>query len=84
MSDAQLLKRHRLAVWRVLIKEYAVFPLLALATGFSGLKVVLGNALADVINNYWISMTIQATHFTEPLQSENALDHKAVICIHWN
>lgn len=79
VSDAQLLKRHRLAVARVLAKEYVLFPLLALATGFSGLKVLLGNMLADVINNYWISMTIQATHFTEPLQSEDALQHKG----HW-
>jgi fatty acid desaturase len=53
--------------------------LLAVATGFSGLKVMLGNALADLINNYWISMTIQATHFTEPLQSEDALKRKG----HW-
>ncbi|MGC4060059.1 MAG: acyl-CoA desaturase [Aquabacterium sp.] len=79
VSEAELRKRHRLAVARVLVKEYAVFPLLALATGFSGLKVALGNAIADIINNYWISMTIQATHFTEPLQSESALDHKG----HW-
>lgn len=79
VSDAELVKRHRLSIGRVLLKEYAVFPLLALITGFSGLKVMLGNALADLINNYWISLTIQATHFTEPLQSEDALRHKG----HW-
>jgi fatty acid desaturase len=79
VSDEELLKRHRRAVWRVLFKEYVAFPLMALATGFSGLKVFAGNMLADVINNYWISMTIQATHFTEPLQSEDALQHKG----HW-
>ena len=79
VSDAELRKRHWLSVGRVIVKEYGVFPLLAAATGFSGLKVALGNAIADVINNYWISMTIQATHFTEPLQSADAVKHRG----HW-
>jgi len=35
VSDAELVKRHRLSVGRVLLKEYVLFPLLALATGFS-------------------------------------------------
>ncbi|MFY9476467.1 MAG: acyl-CoA desaturase [Aquabacterium sp.] len=69
-------RRHRLSTWRILFKEYALFPLLALASGFSFWKVMLGNALADVINNYWVSFTIQATHLTEPLQPEDALAHK--------
>jgi fatty acid desaturase len=63
-------------VARVLFKEYALFPLLAFATGFNGFKVMLGNAIADVINNYWIACTIQSTHFTEPLQPEDAIKHK--------
>jgi fatty acid desaturase len=75
-SEADLRLRHRLSVGRVLFKEYLVFPALALLTGFSAWKVALGNALADVINNYWISMTIQATHFTEPLQPADAVQHK--------
>lgn len=78
-TDEELNKRNSRSIWRVLAKEYIVFPLLAATTGFSGLKVLLGNALADAINNYWISMTIQATHFTEPLQSADALKHKG----HW-
>jgi fatty acid desaturase len=79
VSQAELRQRHRRAVGRVLFKEYALFPLLAFATGFNGFKVMLGNALADMINNYWISFTIQATHFTEPLQPEDAVKHKG----HW-
>ncbi|RZI86145.1 MAG: acyl-CoA desaturase [Rubrivivax sp.] len=72
----ELKRRHWLSTNRVLFKEYVLMPLLALATGFSFFKVVLGNMLADGINNYWISLTIQATHFTEPLQPEDALAHK--------
>ena len=41
--------------------------------------MLAGNAVVDVLNNYWISLTIQATHFTEPLQPEDALNHKG----HW-
>ncbi|MGE5453278.1 MAG: fatty acid desaturase family protein [Acidobacteriota bacterium] len=76
VSHAELVKRHRLSILRVLIKEYAVFPVLALLTGFSFWKVALGNLIADVINNYWISLTIQSTHFTEPLQPADAIKHK--------
>lgn len=79
VSEAALKRRNRLSIARVLFKEYLLFPLLALATGFGFFKVFLGNLLADVINNYWISLTIQATHLTEPLQSEEALSHKG----HW-
>lgn len=78
-SEADLKRRHRHSVLRVLFKEYLVFPLLALATGFSFWKVFLGNMLADAINNYWIALTIQATHFTAPLQPEEALNHRG----HW-
>lgn len=75
-SEADLIKRHRLSILRVIFKEYLVFPLLALFSGFSFWKVFAGNLLADVINNYWISLTIQATHFTEPLQPADAVKHK--------
>ena len=79
VTPEQLKRRHWLSIGRVLFKEYLLVPQLALATGFSFWKVMLGNLLADVINNYWISLTIQATHLTEPLQPEDALKHKG----HW-
>lgn len=76
-GEAALLKRrHWLSVGRVLFKEYLLLPLLALATGYSFFKVMLGNMLVDGLNNYWVSLTIQATHLTEPLQPEDALAHK--------
>jgi len=75
-SELSKKQRHQLAVWRVWIKEYALFPLLALVTGFGFFKVFLANLLADVINNYWVALTIQATHLTEPLQPEDALKNK--------
>jgi fatty acid desaturase len=78
-TTQSLKRRHWLSVGRVLFKEYAVFPLLALASGFSFWKVMLGNMLVDGLNNYWISLTIQATHFTAPLQPGDALKHKG----HW-
>ncbi len=76
LSEADIKKRHRRAVWRVWIKEYALFPLLALLTGYGFFKVFLANMLADALNNYWIALTIQATHLTEPLQPEDALKNK--------
>ena len=69
-------KRNSRSINRVLFKEYGVFPALALLTGRSPLRVLAGNAIADMVNNYWIGLTIQATHFTEPLQPEDAVDHK--------
>ena len=76
LTDNDIKKRHNRAVWRVLVKEYALFPLLALITGYGFFKVFLANLLADVLNNYWIALTIQATHLTEPLQPEDALKNK--------
>jgi len=76
LTDDDVKIRHNRAVWRVLVKEYILFPLLALITGYSFFKVLLANLLADMINNYWIALTIQATHLTEPLQSEDALKNK--------
>jgi fatty acid desaturase len=69
-------KRHRLAVARVVAKEYVLMPALALVTGYSALRVALGNLIADALNSYWIALTIQATHLTEPLQSDTSLGHK--------
>lgn len=76
VTEQQLKRRHWLSVGRVVFKEYLVFPVLALVTGYSFFKVMLGNMLADGLNNYWISLTIQATHLTEPLQPADALAHK--------
>lgn len=77
LTDAQIEKRINLSVWRVLAKEYVFFPVLALATGFGFWKVFICNVLADFINNYWIALTIQATHFTEPLQPDDAINNKS-------
>lgn len=76
LSNAESNKRHNRAVWRIWAKEYVFFPLLALFTGFGAIKVFLANLLADVMNSYWIALTIQATHFTEPLQPEDAIKNK--------
>ena len=75
-TPEQIKKRANRAVNRVLFKEYVLMPLLALATGYSALRVLIANALVDGLNSYWIALTIQATHFTEPLQPEDALSHK--------
>lgn len=76
LSKAEGKKRHKRAVRRIWAKEYVLFPLLALLTGVGGIKVFLANLLADVMNSYWIALTIQATHFTEPLQPEDAIKNK--------
>ena len=76
LSNAESNKRHNRAVWRIWAKEYVFFPLLALLTGVGAIKVFLVNFLVDVMNSYWIALTIQATHFTEPLQPEDAIKNK--------
>ncbi|MEY4766767.1 MAG: hypothetical protein RI907_3440, partial [Pseudomonadota bacterium] len=69
-------RRHWMAVGRIVAKEYVAMPLLALATGHSAWRVALGNLAADLLNNYWIGLTIQSTHLTEPLQPEEMMSHK--------
>lgn len=76
LTDKEIKKRHAKSVSRVLAKEYVLFPVLALVTGFSFFKVLLCNLLVDILNNYWIALTIQATHLTEPLQPGDAIDNK--------
>jgi len=76
LTKRDIRKRHAKSVLRVVAKEYGLFPLLALFTGFSFFKVLLINLLVDIVNNYWIALTIQATHLTEPLQPEDAIKNK--------
>ncbi len=71
-----LRKRDFRAKFRVIFKEYYVFPLLALVTGFSLLRVFFANLIVDIINSLWMTFTLQSSHFTEPLQAENCLDNK--------
>ncbi|MCG8614065.1 MAG: acyl-CoA desaturase [Pseudomonadales bacterium] len=78
-SPRDLQKRHWKSVLRVWIKEYIAFPVMALITGYSFWKVFLANLIVDALNNYWIALTIQATHLTEPLQPEDAVKNKG----HW-
>jgi fatty acid desaturase len=71
-----LRKRDFRAKFRVIFKEYYVFPLLALFTGFSLLRVFFANLITDIINSLWMTFTLQSSHFTEPLQAENCLENK--------
>jgi fatty acid desaturase len=71
-----LRKRDFRAKFRVIFKEFYVFPLLALFTGFSVVRVFFANLIADIINSLWMTFTLQSTHFTEPLQPEDCLDNK--------
>ncbi len=45
-------------------KDYAVFPLLAVLVGGSGLAVLAGNALANLLRNLWTFTVIFCGHFT--------------------
>lgn len=76
LTETEIKTRDRRSIWRILMKEYGLFPILAGITGFGFLKVLVANLLADILNNYWIALTIQATHLTEPLQPEDALKNK--------
>lgn len=75
-DQKQLRQRDFRAKARVIFKEYYVFPLLALVTGFSFLRVMFANLIADIMNSLWMTMTLQSSHFTEPLQAEDCLEHK--------
>ncbi len=71
-----LRKRDFRAKARVILKEYYLFPLLALFTDFSLLRVVFANLGVDIVNSLWMTFTLQSSHFTEPLQADNCLEHK--------
>lgn len=75
-DEKALRKRDFRAKARVIFKEYYLFPLLALLTGFSLLRVFFANLIVDIINSLWMTMTLQSSHFTEPLQAEDCLEHK--------
>lgn len=51
---------------RQIFKDYIFFPALA---GPFALKVLAGNALANLIRNYWTSTVIFCGHFTENAQT---------------
>jgi fatty acid desaturase len=71
-----LRKRDFRSKFRIVFKEYYVFPLLALITGFSMVRVFFANLITDTINSLWMTFTLQSSHFTEPLQPEDCLDNK--------
>ena len=50
---------------RQLIKDYLVFPLLALPFGANALAVLAGNVLANLLRNLWTFLVIFCGHFTE-------------------
>ena len=56
------LKRFFKKAGRQALKDYIIFPLLA---GPMALKVIVGNALANLVRNLWSSTVIFCGHFTE-------------------
>lgn len=54
-------------VKRQLFKDYALFPALALLTG-NGLRVLLGNLLANLIRQLWTNVIIFCGHFTRDVK----------------
>lgn len=71
-----LRKRDFRAKFRIIFKEYYVFPLLALITGYSMVRVFFANLIVDIITSLWMTFTLQSTHFTEPLQDEDCLENR--------
>nr|WP_298137154.1 fatty acid desaturase [uncultured Pseudomonas sp.] len=62
---APLIKVVNAKVLRQLVKDYLLFPLVALLLGANALAVLGGNLLANMIRNLWIFMMIYCGHFTE-------------------
>ncbi|MFN8674424.1 MAG: acyl-CoA desaturase [Candidatus Sericytochromatia bacterium] len=72
----KLRKRDFRTKFRIIFKEYYFFPLLALFTGFSMLRVFFANLIVDIAVSLWMTFTLQSTHFTAPLQDDNCLENK--------
>ena len=60
-----LLRQFGLKVARQWLKDYALFPLLALLLGANALAVLAGNVLANLLRNLWTFLVIFCGHFTE-------------------
>ena len=60
-----LLRQFNAKVGRQWVKDYLVFPLLALALGCNALAVLAGNVVANLIRNLWTFTVIFCGHFTE-------------------
>lgn len=60
-----LLRQFNAKLLRQSVKDYLFFPVLAVLLGTSGLAVLLGNALANLIRNLWTFTVIFCGHFTE-------------------
>lgn len=73
-----VVSRNLISISRILAKEYVCFPLLAFLTGFSAMRVLAGNFIVDVLNNYWMAFTLQSSHFTQDLQSFQDTKKKSV------
>ena len=69
--------RNRISINRIVLKEYFIFPLLALITGYSWARVAVGNLIVDILNNYWMAFTLQSSHFTQELQEKQDTTKKA-------
>ena len=55
------------------LKDYIIFPLLA---GPMALKVIAGNALANLVRNLWTSTVIFCGHFTEDSHTFHDVDYE--------
>jgi len=62
---APLFRQFNAKLLRQSAKDYLLFPVFALLLGGSGLAVLLGNALANLIRNLWTFTVIFCGHFTE-------------------
>lgn len=60
-----LIKQFNAKVLRQWVKDYLVFPLLALLIGANVLAVLTGNMMANVLRNLWTFLVIFCGHFTE-------------------
>ncbi|MDH4570099.1 fatty acid desaturase [Pseudomonas sp. BN414] len=59
------LRQFKAKVLRQSVKDYLLFPLLALPVGGSVTAVLVGNLLANLIRNLWTFTVIFCGHFTE-------------------
>ncbi len=60
-----LLRQFNAKILRQWVKDYLVFPLLALPFGANAMAVLAGNVLANLLRNLWTFAVIFCGHFTE-------------------
>ena len=68
-------RKHHISRYRLILKEYILFPLIAFFIGTNVIRVLLAHFIVDIIVNFWMTLCLEVGHIPKKIQKRKTISN---------